>query len=627
MFIGDWGRHIDNWRWAQFDSGKLNIYRPVPKDRDQTQAKFGGVLLNVIKTVAGLKQLQSFGEKIKDLRWYNFPAMEIDRRFTNEVSRQGWIDTAKALQRHLTDAVIEYGVKQLPPEIFAISGEQTIKYLKTRRDDLAEYAAEYYDFLSHKVEIPGTKQREFFHVKRLNDNETLVTVRKINKEGEIKDVPLYSRTFLKKETEEIRLYGIDGNDIFHIEGIVDDGISVRVIGGPGRDSIKDESSVKGRSHKTKYYDNPGSRINASPETKIRLADTIFIYPFDEKFKYDEKGTRVFPGLNPFYRIFVGIGHKKRVHGWREKPFKYERRYGINYSISENSFHPYYRASHPQIYANWNLSYNLGFDGIRRANFFGIGNETVNRSTSDEDYYRLRTSIFYADLRMDHPFAIHHNIGLDLFYNGVKVVPDEGQFVSKQNSLIDNSTFNWKHFAGSRIGYGYSNVNDELLPTKGFNFLATASYTVNIQDADRSFTNVAGNANLYIPLFRPFSIFLNTGAATLWGQPEFYQYNNVGSSITLRGFVRNRFYGKTVFYQQNELRWLPEVRSYLFNGKAGLIALYDIGRVWNPGENSTKWHSAIGGGLTIAPFNKVAATVYYSVSKEEGRFNFRIGGFF
>jgi hypothetical protein len=31
IFLGDWGRHPDNWRWAKFDSGAYKIYRPVPK--------------------------------------------------------------------------------------------------------------------------------------------------------------------------------------------------------------------------------------------------------------------------------------------------------------------------------------------------------------------------------------------------------------------------------------------------------------------------------------------------------------------------------------------------------------------------------------------------------------------
>src|SRR5207237_571881 len=96
IFVGDWGRHPDNWRWAKFDSGSYKIYRPVPKDRDQVYAKFEGLLLSIAVHAAGLKQLQTFDDKIKDIRWYNYAGNELDKRFTNELTRQVWIDSAKA---------------------------------------------------------------------------------------------------------------------------------------------------------------------------------------------------------------------------------------------------------------------------------------------------------------------------------------------------------------------------------------------------------------------------------------------------------------------------------------------------------------------------------------------------
>ena len=36
MVIADWDRHEDQWRWASFDQGKGKLYRPIPRDRDQT---------------------------------------------------------------------------------------------------------------------------------------------------------------------------------------------------------------------------------------------------------------------------------------------------------------------------------------------------------------------------------------------------------------------------------------------------------------------------------------------------------------------------------------------------------------------------------------------------------------
>jgi len=48
---------------------------------------------------------------------------------------------------------------------------------------------------------------------------------------------------------------------------------------------------------------------------------------------------------------------------------------------------------------------------------------------------------------------------------------------------------------------------------------------------------------------------------------------------------------------------------------GLLAFYDNGRVWQPGEISNTWHAGYGGGLILIPFNKVAFTGTYGRSKE------------
>jgi hypothetical protein len=66
---------------------------------------------------------------------------------------------------------------------------------------------------------------------------------------------------------------------------------------------------------------------------------------------------------------------------------------------------------------------------------------------------------------------------------------------------------------------------------------------------------------------------------------------------------------------------------LYNGKAGLIALYDFGKVWHPGETTNRWLYGIGGGVLVAPFQKFSLRVYYTFSPEDRVINLRIGRFF
>src|ERR1700694_5577761 len=45
MFLGDWGRRDEQWRWARLDSNGHIFYRPIPRDRDQAYARFDGLLM------------------------------------------------------------------------------------------------------------------------------------------------------------------------------------------------------------------------------------------------------------------------------------------------------------------------------------------------------------------------------------------------------------------------------------------------------------------------------------------------------------------------------------------------------------------------------------------------------
>jgi len=49
---------------------------------------------------------------------------------------------------------------------------------------------------------------------------------------------------------------------------------------------------------------------------------------------------------------------------------------------------------------------------------------------------------------------------------------------------------------------------------------------------------------------------------------------------------------------------------------GLLAFNDVGRVWVDNENSSTWHTGYGGGIWIAPIDRIVFTGTLSYSKEE-----------
>jgi outer membrane translocation and assembly module TamA len=193
--------------------------------------------------------------------------------------------------------------------------------------------------------------------------------------------------------------------------------------------------------------------------------------------------------------------------------------------------------------------------------------------------------------------------------------------------IDSSLFGKNEFVGVEAAYHFRKVNDEIFPTAGFDFTLAGEYVRNMQQWDRAYKNAVSSLAIYIPLGRAFSIATRAGGAALLGDADFYDFNTLDGYVNLRGYERERFSGKSVFYNNNEIRCVTNTRNYLFNGKIGLLAFCDQGRAWQPLERSDKWHTGYGGGLILIPFGTAPLTATYCTSVEGNFIQLKAGMFF
>lgn len=619
MFLGDWGRHEDQWRWASFEDGKKKTYKPIPRDRDQAYTKFDGIIPSIAVSYPQLDQLQTFSYNVRDIKKYNLPARYLDRQFINEPSKEAWVNLAKELQQALTDNIIETSVRRLPPELFEISGQEIINKLKSRRNHLVDIATEYYAFLTKEVEIVGTNDRELFQVKRINDQSTAVQVYKITNKGVTNNEPFYSRTFFTNETDEIRLYGLNEKDIFNIDGNANKGIRIKIMGGEGIDSINDRSVVEKSRKKTAVYDTKDNYVSTTAATKLHISDDTLLNNYNYKaFEYDIKGL--------YFKPFIGAQYIFRKEKWRKDPFAFEHSISATYSLFKNAFHLDYQGLYPQLFGKWGLILNANLAAPNVENYFGIGNET-SLTTKSTGFNRVRSTEILGGIGVTRKLGKVHHFAVQAYYQSVSLRANKGKFVSEPFADIDPSVFDRKHFAIAKASYNLRNVNDEMLPTKGIDFQASAAYSKNLKDKNRSLMRYASSAAGYVPISKKFSFATRIGGATNEGETEFYQFNKLGGSTNLRGYRHQRFYGKTMFYNNNELRWITPTKNFFFNGKIGLLAFLDNGRVWEPGESSDEWHTGYGGGIMLVPFNKLVISGVYACSKENNLVDARIGVFF
>ncbi len=618
MFIGDWDRHWDQWKWGAVDSAKQTFYIPVPTDRDQAFSKHNGLLLSTGISAAGMKYLQSFGNTIEDVKGLSSEKRMLDRFLTNHVTLQQWQTQAQSLQQALTDEVIEASVKQMPPEIFSISGNDIIAKLKSRRSHLVDYATEYYKFLAREVEVVGSKESEIFEVNRLSDNETSVNIFRIKKDGESKAEPFYSRVFKNDETKEIRLFGLSGNDVYHINGNANSGIKIRIIGGDQSDSVINNSNKK-----INVYDDAINNYLSS-NTRLHLVDsTEHNYNYDT-YVADKKGLRPIVGYTNEDPFYVGLGYGITHHKWRKKPFAYKQDIGVKFSITQKAFSVFYQGIFPELIGKWDLLLNADYDLIRWINFYGVGNEThYITDTKNVKFNRTQSKELTGSIGLQREFG-KSTIGISGFYQGVQIINDTGRFIAKVIAPLNPAIYNTNNYAGASLNYRFVSINDSIVPTAGFTFFANASHFQNLTQTSETFQRFSGIAQIYIPLFSKFSLSIRGNGGTVTGSnPIFYQLPHIGGADDLRGYRRERFFGRTAFANSNELRYITKVKSYLMNGKFGVSVFYDEGRVWQPGETSNTWHTDYGAGILIAPFNKLLANIAYGISKEKKMVQLRL----
>lgn len=601
MFIGDWSRHADQWRWAEFEEGNKNYYKAVPRDRDQAYTTFDGFFPWIASSVAGARFLESFDSDLSNVKDFNQPARILDKKFLNEVTKEQWIQQATQLKAALTDSVIEYGVWQMPAEAFAISGKLIIDKLKSRRDQLESYASEYYEYLAQRVDITGSQKRELFDINRINDDSTEINIYKITKENEVKSEPLYSRIFRETETKEIRLYGLESEDSFIVRGQKNKGVKVRIIDPEGIDII---DPVKDRRLKV----SSGRRFEYDTAHQKKL--DFFFLPFlspPECELFDEHPLALFT------RTGLKISANVRIHPmpWQREEYEDWHLLTANYGFLRKTFFLAYVGTYKNIIHNWDLSFAARLDAPAVENYYGIGNETFNAKLSSSVYNTNSNRIFVSP-GLAKKIGKAHLLSFNLFYQRIKVKNNEHPF-----SIIpvNPRVFSPQQFGGVAATYNLRLVNNTIYPTKGIDFLTSAGYVKNVSGDDRAFLKASSSLSVYVPLGNSFTLAVRAGGGIIDGDADYYHLHTLGGNENLRGYQRERFYANNIFYNNNEIRWLVDTRNIIYNGKIGLLAFFDNGRAWHSGESSDKWHTSYGAGLIVVPFDKILLAGTYGIGNE------------
>ncbi len=614
MLIGDWDRHEDQWRWAEFKKDKGSIYRPIPRDRDQAFTKFDGI----IPRLAGIAvpDIQSFTTNFNEPAQLSIAARNLDRNLLNELSKEKWSAIAMDIQRKLTDEVIEASVAKMPAEVYKNSGSEIIAKLKSRRDQLPAVAADYYKILATEVTVAGSDKKEFFDVERSNDS-TRLSVFKINDKEKIEN-KLYERVFSNSETGELNLYGLDGRDSVLITGSSTSAIKVRAVGGEGKDALLDNAE----SGRTFFYDlnTEENNIKKSSETALRLSDKEWINDYNpNSFAYDKAGVKPFLDFNSDDGVFLGGGYGMKHYGFRKEPYSYDQSLVANYAPKTGAHVIRYQANVYSLFArNFDVVLRASYNGPKYTfNYYGEGNSTLN--VGDEiDFFRIRTKNLSVETYFQYRFTKAFKVGAGPGFEFFRVEQPDNKFVTSTDFPDPQDIQAPARFLTLRSYADIDYVNDNVFPTSGVRWRTEANLFNQIQNQTERFVQLKSNISFYAtPNFNfPVTAAFQLGAATNIGDYKFYQANSLGNNSHLRGFRNNRFAGRSYLYQNSELRFkLTNFRNYIFTGNLGAFGFFDSGRVFSDNPELKTWHKAYGPGIWFNFYNKFLLATAYGFSKE------------
>ena len=637
ILLGDWDRHDDQWRWASFTEtkegqkkgDKMTYYEPIPRDRDQVFYKFEGLGPSIAKfVIAETKKQQSFKPRINNVKYLGFQSRHFDRSFMNGLSESDWIAMAEELKSLITDEVIDEAIERLPLKIRDLNKDFYKKSLMTRRNDLPEYASDYYRHLSKYVDVVGTDEKELFEVTRREDNTVQISLFRLKKD-KVENEILYDRVFKANETKEVRLFGLAGKDRFVVRGSQSKGPLIRIIGGEDDDEIHDDSNRRGPKKGTWVYDSvEGNDFSLGRDAKDKRSGD---YPANqykrEEYYFPAPGGLFFFGFNPNDGVNIASSLVISTYGFRKAPFK--ARHSLNYAYAFGSGKLELGYELELIDALGKIDFNFQADLALPSNvnhYFGLTNEfnfriEDFREFDDLDYFKYNQRRFFIKPSLQFK-SVHnvHDLRIGPYYEFSNLLENKDKFISNpQFSDLDPSNLEDKNYFGLDIDYRINKLDDNINPALGAALRMNTSYNFNASNYDESFLRIKGDLALYnlIWLPRPLVLATKISGGINYGDFSFFQAHYAGFDEGLRAFRQNRFGGKASFIVSNDLRVkLFRVSSNSLPFSFGVIGAYDIGRVWNKNVISDTWHNSFGGGFWFNFLDILPLSFYYLTSDEK-----------
>jgi hypothetical protein len=611
VFIGDFDRHDDQWDWLKRADNPAWV--PYPTDRDEAFAKFDGFILSLIRPAQ--PKLVNFEKHYSDMVGLTWQGRFLDRRHLTTLEWPVWQEVAAELQARLTDPVIDAAVKRMPPEYYRIVGRQMATKLKARRNLLPAAARKFYVILAKDSEAIGTDKADSAQIRPAGDGRVEV----ILGGAESGSAPYFQRRYDPRETREVRVYLRGGDDRVG-RGPDTERLFVRVIGGDGNDVLDD--SKDGHTH---FYDSVGeNRVIPGPDT--HFSDVAYVRPverngdpardwghMDLKFPWLSAGADL--------GVFLGAQWQHTAYGFRKDPYENRQSLRAGYSTGLRGARAEYQGEFISTNSKERWLLLARYSAVDLLRFYGFGNETCSGDPGRDCFADTRTDRFHQVPMRSYILAPAFRLGPDaaniafgpvVRFTSTRLLPDRFITLTQPYGVGDFGE------VGASARFVLDGRNRPRAPRRGGLLWASGTYYPAVWSVDTAFGEVHGEASTYLspPLVLDPILALRVGGKRVWGRHPFQESAFLGGLESVRGLRPGRYAGDAAAYANAELRLALFRFRALVPARFGIFGLADAGRVWLEGEDSTKIHTGLGGGIWVA-FLKPDNTLSLAAARSEG----------
>ncbi len=612
MLVGDWDRHQDQWRWAEYEKDDGNTeFLPIPRDRDNAFPKFDGNAIKAIKLfVPAARRWQSYGPEIQDVKWLNIGGNRLDRALLNQHNASVWEEQARYIQEKLSEEEIDKAFMRLPKEVRDTTSAKIKSSLKKRLQNLHKYAKEYGEFLDEKVLIHGTEKDDLIEVTRRADGKTKVVMKRLltDEENEL----MYERTFDPRSTKEIWIYALGDGDIFEVSGEGKSNIFIRLIGGYGKDQYKITNA-----NALKVYDWKHEESEFEEKTPSKTLSNLYeINTYHWRY-FGSNSNVLVPsiGFRTDDGFYLGASNTYTHSGFNGSNFSQKHRLAANYYFKFKALELSYAGLFANIIPKWNLELDGYYTSNRFShNFFGLGNGSLNLEDDlGRDFYRARMQ----QLQLKAGIA-YHTLKIKGLFESFKLKDLEDRYFNPSN--VDSDVFESQQYVGAETSAHYKMDDAADFPTKALYFGLNLGYKMNTRIHNNQFGYFAFKLGFSHKLIPSGNLVLSSTAEYKTniggGGYFFYHAPALGGNNGLRGFRDDRFAGRSYFYNTTDLRVrIKRIATAVAPITVGLYGGFDYGRVWEKGENSNKWHTSQGLGAWVSGYNFLTFNAGYFNSVE------------